>query len=155
MADGGSKNSRNNRPDGKLNVATIAMAIGILLVLFGLWQLAEKLLGTWYAEIWIVISTVLSILWPLVIIAGGIVLVVAARNGKLDIPADRKLNRSIRNKKIAGVCGGIAEYLGVDAAVVRVVTIVLAILCWYVIVPLYILFWIIIEPDTKNYSSWV
>ncbi|MCL2807528.1 MAG: PspC domain-containing protein [Coriobacteriia bacterium] len=71
------------------------------------------------------------------------------------MPTDRKLYRSVRNKKISGVCGGIGEYLNADAAVVRVITIVLAILCWYVIVPLYILFWIIIEPDTRNYNTWV
>jgi len=35
--------------------------------------------------------------------------------------ATRRLTRSRKNKKIAGVCGGIAEYLEVDPTVVRVV----------------------------------
>lgn len=152
MANGTNK---NNKPDGKLNVATIAMAIGILLVLFGLWQLAERFLGTWFFDIWLVFSTIINIAWPLVLIAGGIVIVVAARNGKLNIPADRKLYRSVRNKKIAGVCGGIAEYLNADPAVVRVAAIILGLLCWYVVVPLYILLWIVLDSDTRNYNTWV
>ena len=29
------------------------------------------------------------------------------------------------NKKIAGVCGGVAEYLGIDATIVRIIWLVL------------------------------
>ena len=39
-------------------------------------------------------------------------------------PAAR-LHKSSRDKKICGVCGGIAEYLHVDSSVVRLVTILL------------------------------
>ena len=38
----------------------------------------------------------------------------------------KKLYRSVADRKIAGVCGGIAEYLNVDATIVRLVTVVLA-----------------------------
>jgi phage shock protein PspC (stress-responsive transcriptional regulator) len=34
--------------------------------------------------------------------------------------ADKKLARSA-NKKIAGVCGGLAEYFGMDASILRIV----------------------------------
>ena len=33
----------------------------------------------------------------------------------------KKLYRSSKDKKLAGVCGGLAEYLGMDATVVRVI----------------------------------
>ncbi|MGX7405393.1 phage shock protein C (PspC) family protein [Aerococcus urinaehominis] len=36
-----------------------------------------------------------------------------------------KLYRSAYNKKIAGVCGGIAEYLGIDAGLVRFIAVIL------------------------------
>ena len=36
-----------------------------------------------------------------------------------------RLHKSRTNKQIAGVCGGIAEYLKVDPSIVRLVTIVL------------------------------
>ena len=39
----------------------------------------------------------------------------------------RKLTRSLHDKKIAGVCGGIAEYFGVDATLIRVGYILLSI----------------------------
>jgi phage shock protein C len=32
----------------------------------------------------------------------------------------KKLRRSSRDNKICGVCGGIAEYFGVDATIVRI-----------------------------------
>ncbi len=39
----------------------------------------------------------------------------------------RQLTLNQHNKKIAGVCGGIAEYMGWDATTVRVVTVLLLI----------------------------
>ena len=40
------------------------------------------------------------------------------------VPAAR-LHKSRTNKQVAGVCGGIAEYLHVDPSIVRLVTVVL------------------------------
>ena len=34
---------------------------------------------------------------------------------------NKKLYRSVSDKKIAGVCGGVAEYLNMDATVVRII----------------------------------
>lgn len=39
----------------------------------------------------------------------------------------RRLVRSSRHKMIAGVCGGIAEYLGMDVTVVRVLYVLVSI----------------------------
>jgi phage shock protein C len=39
----------------------------------------------------------------------------------------QRLTRSVADRQIAGVCGGLAEYLGVDSTIVRVVSVVLAI----------------------------
>ena len=36
------------------------------------------------------------------------------------------IHRSVRDKKICGVCGGIAEWLGVDPTIIRIVWAVLA-----------------------------
>ncbi len=40
----------------------------------------------------------------------------------------RQLTKSTYNKKIAGVCGGIAEYFNVDATMVRVGFVLLSVL---------------------------
>lgn len=37
----------------------------------------------------------------------------------------KRLNRSVINKKIAGVCGGLAEYFNIDATLVRVIFVLL------------------------------
>lgn len=37
----------------------------------------------------------------------------------------KKLYRSQTDKKIAGVCGGLAEYFNIDATIVRIVFIIL------------------------------
>ena len=34
---------------------------------------------------------------------------------------EKKLHRSISDRKIAGVCGGLAEYFNIDPTVVRVI----------------------------------
>ena len=34
---------------------------------------------------------------------------------------NKKLYRSVTDRKIAGVCGGLAEYLNVDVTVIRVI----------------------------------
>ena len=40
--------------------------------------------------------------------------------------AEKKLCRSVTDRQIAGVCGGLAEYLGLDPLLVRIVMVVLA-----------------------------
>lgn len=37
----------------------------------------------------------------------------------------KKLYRSSTNKKIAGVCGGLAEYFDIDATIVRIIFVIL------------------------------
>ena len=39
---------------------------------------------------------------------------------------DKRLYRSTSEKKIAGVCGGIAEYFGIDPTVVRLIWVIFA-----------------------------
>jgi len=40
----------------------------------------------------------------------------------------RRLTLSVTDKKFAGVCGGLAEYFGVDATLVRLIAVVLTLL---------------------------
>lgn len=37
------------------------------------------------------------------------------------VASDKKLMKSQKNKKISGVCGGLAEYFGIDATIVRLI----------------------------------
>ncbi len=64
--------------------------------------------------------------------------------------AERKLMRSRHDKKIAGVCGGLGEYMGVDPTLVRLIWLVAVIFGGTGILA-YIIAWIVmpVEPLTK------
>ena len=57
----------------------------------------------------------------------------------------KKLYRSKKNKAIAGVCGGIAEYLNVDPLLIRLGWIILTLMSFGAGVIAYIIAWIIME----------
>lgn len=54
----------------------------------------------------------------------------------------KRFYRTINDKKIAGVCGGIGRYLGIDPTLVRILFII-AVLCFSVGFWAYLIFWII------------
>ena len=62
---------------------------------------------------------------------------------------EKKLYKSSTDKKLAGVCGGIAHYFGLDSTLVRLITVLLVFLAglslWvYIIAAL-------IMPETNEY----
>ena len=61
----------------------------------------------------------------------------------------RRLTRSQNNRMLAGVCGGIAEYFGIDATVVRLLWTMLSLLTMWPGIVAYILAWIIVPADTR------
>ena len=58
----------------------------------------------------------------------------------------RKLYRSKTNRKLAGVCGGLARYFNVDATLIRVLFVLLAVLGGSGLV-LYLAMWIIVPKQ--------
>jgi phage shock protein C len=58
----------------------------------------------------------------------------------------RKLYRSKTNRKLAGVCGGLAQYFNVDATLIRVLFVVLAVLGGSGLV-IYLAMWIIVPNE--------
>lgn len=67
---------------------------------------------------------------------------------------EKRLIRSVEDRKIGGVCGGLAKYLNVDPALVRIGWVVMTILSQYVIgVVTYIVMMIVVPEEntaTKN-----
>jgi phage shock protein PspC (stress-responsive transcriptional regulator) len=141
--------------NGGFDKNRVALIIGAALVFLGVWQLVHHFFGSLLSALWGAIVIVIGVLGSLAIIAVGVLLVIAARKDKLNLPKGKKLYRSTRNRKVAGVCGGIAEYLGVDYATVRITTLLLAVLTWYVTIPLYLILWIVIPPDTQSFDTWI
>jgi phage shock protein C len=60
----------------------------------------------------------------------------------------RRLLRS-PDRTVAGVCGGLADYAGVDPTIVRVAAVVLGIFMFPVVPILYLIAWAII-PDSRR-----
>jgi len=58
----------------------------------------------------------------------------------------RKLYRSSTDRKLAGVCGGLAQYLNVDATLIRVLFIVLTVLGGAGIL-IYVAMWVIVPRE--------
>ena len=77
---------------------------------------------------WVVLSVV-----PGAVIGGVIAYVAAwllipeATAESEPLPGGRRLTRSANDARIAGVCGGIAEYFGVDSTAVRLLWVLLSI----------------------------
>ena len=65
---------------------------------------------------------------------------------------DKKLFRSNRNKVIAGVCGGIAEYFGVDPTIVRIIWLI-CILPGGIGLIAYIICWVAMPANANRYTS--
>ena len=99
--------------------------------------------------LWIVLSVV-----PGGII-GGIIAYIAAW---LIMPTEsaqthaetRRLTRSLHDRRIAGVCGGFAEYFHIDSTVVRVLWAVLTVIPGCIILGLiaYVIAWIIMPVES-------
>jgi phage shock protein C len=77
-----------------------------------------------------------------------------AYSGPAAVPVTKRLMRSSRDKKIAGVCAGLAEYFDLDPTIVRVVWI-LAVFFAGTGGLVYIILWIVlpVAPLTQTVSS--
>jgi phage shock protein PspC (stress-responsive transcriptional regulator) len=68
-----------------------------------------------------------------------------------DRPARQELRRSTDDRMLAGVAGGLARYLDVDATLVRIAFVVLTVIGGAG-VPLYLASWLLIPEDGADQS---
>ena len=63
----------------------------------------------------------------------------------------RPLRRSVHNRAIAGVCGGLAEFFGLDPTVIRVVYVLLSVFsAGFPGILVYVILWAVI-PEREYY----
>ncbi|MEG0323001.1 MAG: PspC domain-containing protein [Raoultibacter sp.] len=110
--------------------AQIGIIVGIAFVLFGVWKLLGSSFGFgWWLEIQRVFGIIFSFMWPIALILAGLYLVWAGKTGRLKGVSStdwhKPFGRSVADRRIAGVCGGIAEYLNIDPTIVRVLAVIL------------------------------
>lgn len=61
----------------------------------------------------------------------------------------RKLYLSDKDRKIAGVCGGLADYFGIDSTIVRILWALAVMVSYGTGFILYLVFWLIV-PRERN-----
>ena len=61
----------------------------------------------------------------------------------------RRLYRSRTDRKLAGVCGGLAQYFNTDATLIRVLFVVLALLGGPGLV-IYLVLWIVVPEEPED-----
>lgn len=59
----------------------------------------------------------------------------------------KRLKRSFSNKWVAGVCGGLADYFGWDANVVRLLYLVITLFTAFSGVLVYLILWLIMPTE--------
>ena len=64
----------------------------------------------------------------------------------------RKLYLSDKDRKIAGVCGGLADYFGIDSTIVRILWALAVMVSYGTGFILYLVFWLIV-PRERNILS--
>ncbi|MCD6291059.1 MAG: PspC domain-containing protein [Anaerolineae bacterium] len=99
-----------------LNNASVGLVVGFSLVLIGGVLLLNGLglIPSFVYDLW---RLFWRLFWPLLLIGLGII-VILGLSGHPWRGSSRPLRRS-PNRVIAGVCGGLGEYLGVDPTLVR------------------------------------
>lgn len=113
-----------------IGIALVALGLSALLnvTVFAVFEPARRLLRWWR-----------ELSGPLTLIALGIAVYVFARRGGLERPrSGERLRRSRSNKMIAGVLGGLSDYLGADATVLRLIAVGLALLNTWPVVLAYL-----------------
>jgi len=64
----------------------------------------------------------------------------------------KRLYRSTTDRRIAGVCGGIADYLNVDSLVVRLIFVALLLFGVAPIIILYLVMWVVV-PEAPGINT--
>jgi phage shock protein PspC (stress-responsive transcriptional regulator) len=105
---------------------------------------------------WIILSIIPGLLLGGVIVyAVCWILLPVATPEERHVYRGQRLTRSITDRQVAGVCGGLAEYLDVDSTIVRIVSVILAIYPGAIIggIVAYLIGWIVIPPSHAPMSA--
>lgn len=97
-----------------------AALAGIALIALGVWLIAERLLGPLLEPVRVFVRWVASVGWALALIGLGALLLKRGRRSGDTRFSGRRLYRSRDDRRLGGVLGGLARYLGFDPTLVRV-----------------------------------
>lgn len=108
------------------------MAVGMALVLLGLWFIVDGVIAPMIAPLRHVTELAGDIAFPLALIVVGAFIITRGRKGESPSSyaerGERRLYRSRTNRVVTGLLGGVAALAGMDAGIVRVLFVLFTIL---------------------------
>jgi len=121
----------------------------VALIAVGVWLLLERLDNPLFSAIRNALTFAWGLLWPLLLIAAGVIVLLVSRNGHLGNIGvkGRRLYRSRTERMIGGVLGGLGAYLGIDPTWVRIAYVVLAIFTGFPALIVYIIAMVVIPEE--------
>lgn len=93
------------------------------------------------------LSSLRELFLPALLIAAGLYLIYRFRPLDIQTSRPQKLHRSYTDKKLFGVCGGLADYFNTDSNLVRVLWILLTVLSFGAGIIIYVIF-VLFVPQT-------
>ena len=129
------------------------MIIGAILIIVGLALLADQLHYR-FMFFWPFQRFDTEILIAVAIIGLGLYLVLRkpaeSGTGEKGAVYGKRLTRSVKDRKIGGVCGGIANYFNIDSAIVRVLFVVFAVAAFFLAIVTYIVMMIVVPEEDAD-----
>lgn len=117
---------------------------GMALIALGLWWLLRSS-GIIPSA---VLDAITQSIGALTLIGLGVLVVVFSRRGAFARPVPgTRLYRSRSDRWLGGVLGGLGAYLGVDPLILRIGTVLLTVLGAGVLIPAYIVMWIVVPEE--------
>lgn len=144
---------------------------GILLIVVGLFLFFDNIGWAFWKPWWWFNA---DILLPILLILAGVAFLWGGRNsmtvpppvdeasaagsassqsGPAPQPEVRRLYRSFHERKLFGVCGGLAEYFNVDPTIVRIVFVIAALASGGIVLLAYIILAIILPKQTLTFRT--
>ncbi|MBO4365431.1 MAG: PspC domain-containing protein [Eggerthellaceae bacterium] len=126
-------------------LGAVLVCLGVLGILNGYAVIS------WWNSLLSIIMRVIRSLLPIALIALGALIIWASRTGRLHnafhTPANTHIHRSLYDRRILGVCGGIAQSRGLDSVIVRLAAVLLFIAFPLVTALVYIILGIVIQSE--------
>lgn len=105
--------------------------------------------------LWVILSIAGAVIGGVIVYVAAWLIIPESTDQAVPIANSRVLRRSTTDRQIAGVCGGLAEYFGVDSTAVRLLWVIASVFCGVVIggVIVYLLAWLIVPSATTQSLS--
>lgn len=132
------------------------IAVGIFLIFIGLLFLSDSLHYHFFMVPWRFRNFDGGVIVALIVIALGAYLLVnrpaqADSTETASLSAGpKKLTRSVKDRKIAGVCGGLAKYFAIDSNLARIGMVILGVVQPLLVLIAYVLFMVVVPEDTSE-----